>query len=100
MECAVAPTISTESSTKQDRARGWIVSRVTSTLQNGGLLKLLLTVLTLMFGVIVAMLGFWISQQTAAIDDARTRQDDNGYRITAIETRLGRIETDIRELRE
>jgi len=100
MECAVAPTISTESSTKRDRARGWIVSRVTSTLQNGGLLKLLLTVLTLMFGVIVAMLGFWISQQTAAIDDARTRQDDNGNRLTAIETRLGRIETDIRELRE
>lgn len=66
---------------------------------NGRIATVAMSIAAVFFSIIVAMLGFWINQQNEALEEARGVQVVNGNRLTAIETRLGRIEDDIREIR-
>jgi hypothetical protein len=65
---------------------------------NGGLLRVALGISAAFFAIIVAMLGYWISQQAEANEVSRNIAISNANRLTAIETRLGRMEGDIRDI--
>lgn len=65
---------------------------------NGSLFKITLGICAVFFSIIVAMLGFWINNQAQVIEDVRDGQVLNGNRLTAIETRIGGIEDDIRAI--
>lgn len=63
---------------------------------NARLLTIAISICGAFFGIIVMMLSYWISVQHDVIEDTRAIQNRNGNRLTAIETRLGRIEADIK----